>query len=402
MYVSREQEDYVKHKIAHIQNFIKSKKLDGWLLYDFSGLNTIALEITGISGVQTRRWFYFIPAEDDPVALIHRIEVDTFKELPGNKIMYVGWRELEIKLQNILKNARRIAMEYSPKNAIPYVSMIDAGTIEIIKGLGKEVVSSADLVSRFQATWDEKAYENHMYAAKSLIKIKDEAFEFVRQKMLKKETLTEYQLQQFIWEKYGEYGLIADEYPLASTKHNTGNPHYTPTEDNSLKIELDNLVLIDIYAKKSKPGGIYSDITWMAFTGAEVPKKYADIFSIVSQARDQAVEFIRKHHQSGETIYGWQVDDIARGVITDKGYGDYFVHRTGHSLGLEVHYKGPNIDNLETKDERELINRVGFTIEPGIYLNEFGVRSEINVFMSPEGPTVTTEPNQQEIIPLLK
>jgi Xaa-Pro dipeptidase len=392
----------VKHKIAQIQDFIKSKGLDGWLLYDFRGLNSIALEITGIEGVQTRRWFYFIPAKGNPVALIHRIEVDTFNVLSGKKILYVSWRELEVKLQEILKNARRIAMEYSPHNAIPYVSLVDAGTIEMIKGLGKEVVSSADLVSRFQATWDKKDYENHSYAAKSLIKIKDEAFAFVRQNMLKKETLTEYQLQQFIYKKYSEYGLVSDELPLASTKNNTGNPHYTPTESTSLKIELENLVLIDIFAKKNEPKGIYSDITWMAFTGEKVPEKHADIFSIVCQARDKAVELIRKRHKSGENVFGWEVDDAARGVIRDKGYGDYFVHRTGHSLGLDVHYKGPNIDNLETKDERMLIPNVGFTIEPGIYLDEFGVRSEINVFMSADGPVVTTVPLQQEIIPLLK
>lgn len=392
----------MKYKISDIQDFIKTKGLDGWLLYDFHGLNKIAIEITDISGVQTRRWFFFIPANGEPIALIHRIEMDTFKEFPCNKISYVGWKEMQQKLKDILKGCKKIAMEYSPANAVPYVSLVDAGTIEIIKAFDIEIASSADLVARFQATWDEKAYENHIYAAKSLIQIKDDAFDYVREKILKKEKLTEYQLQQFILDKYKERELISLDPPLASTKQNTGNPHYTPDEKSSIVIEADDLILIDIFAKKDEPDGIYADITWMAFVGTEVTKKYAEIFAIVCQARDQAVEFISKNCQAGKEVYGWQVDDVARSVISDHGYGDYFIHRTGHSLGLEVHYNGPNIDNLETRDERALIPRVGFTIEPGIYLEEFGVRSEINVFMNPQGPEITTQPIQKEIVPLLK
>jgi len=260
----------VKYKISEIQKFIKTKGLDGWLLYDFHELNKIAIEITGILGVQTRRWFFFIPPEGKPVALIHRIEMDTFREFPGEKISYIGWRELEKKLKDVLKGCQKIAMEYSPGNAVPYVSLVDAGTIEIIKGFGIEVASSADLVAYFQATWDDEAYENHVYAAKSLIQIKDETFAYVREKILQKERLTEYQLQQFIWDKYKEKGLVSSEPSLASTKRNTGNPHYTPIESSSLVIEEDDLILIDIFAKKDEPEGIYADITWMAFVGTEV------------------------------------------------------------------------------------------------------------------------------------
>jgi len=392
----------VKHSIAEIQRHLKAKGFDGWLFYDFQGLNTIARDITALSGMQTRRWFLFIPAEGEPVALIHRIEEDSYKELPGRRVSYIGWRDLEKKLRELLKGNRRIAMEYSPGNAIPYVSRVDAGTLEMIKGIGVEVVSSADLVAYFQATWDERAYESHILAAKGLYQIKDEAFRFIRQKILGKEKLTEYQLQQFIWNKYKEQGLISIDLPIAATKRNTGNPHYSPEEDSCLIIEEGDLVLIDLWAKKDVPEGIYADITWMAYVGAQVAKEYAEVFHIVKQARDQAVEFIRQNHKSGKEIYGWQVDDVARGIINQKGYGANFLHRTGHSLGAEVHYNGPNIDNLETRDERALIPRVGFTIEPGIYLEKFGVRSEIDVFMSPQGPEVTTQPIQQEIFTILK
>jgi len=392
----------MKIRISEVQDFLRSKNFDGWILYDFHHINPIAYELTGLSGMQTRRWYLFIPSQGEAVALIHQIEKKNYPELDVPKMTYVGWRDMEAKLSQLLKGSRVVAMEYSPRNSIPYVSRVDAGTLELVKGMGVEVVSSADLVQYFEARWDHDLYQTHKYAAGELMKIKDETFEMVSQKLRKGEELSEYSVQQWVVEQYRRHALVSTEEPIVAVNANAANPHYLPTKEVHQPIKKGALLLLDIWARQDIAKSAYADITWMAYNSDEVPKRYAEVFDVVKIARDRGVELIREKVERGEKVYGWQVDEVTRDFIKNKGYGDYFFHRTGHSLGLiDVHGNGVNMDNLETRDDRELITGVGFTIEPGIYLPEFGVRSEIDVFMGEKGVEVTTSPPQEAIIPLL-
>ena len=352
--------------------------------------------------MQTRRWYLFIPSRGEAVALLHQIEKENYPELDVPKMTYVGWHDMEAKLSQLLKGSRVVAMEYSPRSSIPYVSKVDAGMLELIKEMGVEVVSSANLVQYFEARWDHNLYQTHKYAAGELMKIKDETFDMVAQKLTKGEELSEYSVQQWVMDCYRRHGLVTTEAPIVAVNANAANPHYNPTKEIHQPIKKGDLLLLDIWARQDMAKSAYADITWMAYAGEEVPQKYNELFAVVKGARDKAVEFIKEKVKQGEKVYGWQVDDVTRGFIKSKGYADYFFHRTGHSLGLnDVHGNGVNMDNLETKDERELIPGVGFTIEPGVYLPEFGVRSEIDVFMGKEGVEVTTAPPQEAIIPLL-
>jgi len=392
----------MKIKVPEVQDFLRSQKLDGWLIYDFHHINPIAYELTGLTGMQTRRWYLFIPSRGEAVALLHQIEKENYPELDVPKITYVGWRDMEAKLSQLLKGSRVVAMEYSPCNSIPYVSKVDAGTLELVQGIGVEVVSSANLVQYFEARWDHNLYQTHKYAAGELMKIKEETFEMVSQKLKKGEELSEYSVQQWVVERYRSHGLVSTEEPIVAVNANAGNPHYLPTREVHQPIKKGDLLLLDIWARQDIEKSGYGDITWMAYAGEEVPRRYAEVFEVVRGARDRGVEFIKEKVERGEKVYGWQVDEVTRDFIKNKGYGDYFIHRTGHSLGItDVHGNGVNMDNLETRDERELIPGVGFTIEPGVYLPEFGVRSEIDVFMGEKGVEVTTSPPQKEIIPLL-
>jgi len=392
----------MKIKVPEVQDFLRSQKLDGWLIYDFHHINPIAYELTGLTGMQTRRWYLFIPSRGEAVALLHQIEKENYPELDVPKITYVGWRDMEAKLSQLLKGSRVVAMEYSPCNSIPYVSKVDAGTLELVQGIGVEVVSSANLVQYFEARWDHNLYQTHKYAAGELMKIKEETFEMVSQKLKKGEELSEYSVQQWVVERYRSHGLVSTEEPIVAVNANAGNPHYLPTREVHQPIKKGDLLLLDIWARQDIEKSGYGDITWMAYAGEEVPRRYAEVFEVVRGARDRGVEFIKEKVERGEKVYGWQVDEVTRDFIKNKGYGDYFIHRTGHSLGItDVHGNGVNMDNLETRDERELIPGVGFTIEPGVDLPEFGVRSEIDVFMGEKGVEVTTSPPQKEIIPLL-
>jgi len=392
----------MKIRVSEVQDFLQSQKVDGWLIYDFHHINPIAYELTGLTGMQTRRWYLFIPSRGEAVALLHQIEKENYPELDVPKITYIGWRDMEAKLSQLLKGSRLVAMEYSPRSSIPYVSKVDAGTLELVKGMGVEVVSSADLVQYFEARWDHNLYQTHKYAAGELMKIKEETFEMVSQKLKEGEELSEYSVQQWVVERYRSHGLVSTEEPIVAVNANAGNPHYLPTREVHQPIKKGDLLLLDIWARQDIEKSGYGDITWMAYAGEKVPGRYAEVFEVVKGARDRGVEFIKEKVERGEKVYGWQVDEATRDFIRDKGYGDYFIHRTGHSLGItDVHGNGVNMDNLETRDERELIPGVGFTIEPGVYLPEFGVRSEIDVFMGEKGVEVTTSPPQKEIIPLL-
>ncbi|MCI0330776.1 MAG: Xaa-Pro peptidase family protein [candidate division Zixibacteria bacterium] len=408
----------MKEKIKAAQKYLRENNLDGWLLYDFRRSNPMAAEFMAIHGQQTRRWFYFIPKEGEPQGLYHRIEYHNFDGVPGKRELFSAWKELEAKLGKMLSGTKKVAMEYSPRNAIPYVSRVDAGTIELVRSFGVEVVSSADLIQTFQAVLTPAEYETHLYAAKALNEIKDKAFARIAEKIKSDQPTDEYEVQQFIWNEYAKYGMTADSPPIVAVNANAANPHYLPTAEASSSIKKGDLVLIDMWAKKDSAGAIYGDMTWMGYVGDKLPEDIAKIWTVLVEARDKAIGYMNLMFANGRKVYGYEVDDCVRGVIEKAGYGPNFTHRTGHSIGVEVHGNGVNIDNFETQDRRELVPGVCFSIEPGIYFEgKYGFRSEIDVFIGYHpahkvasdafvgaGPhvEVTTQPVQKEILLLLK
>ncbi|MEW6365459.1 MAG: M24 family metallopeptidase [Acidobacteriota bacterium] len=388
--------------IEGIQRVLSESQLDAWLLYDFQGLNPIALRMIGREGAMlTRRWFYLIPAEGIPVALVHKIEEQQFKGLPGRLRTFTSWQSMEKGLKDLLKGKTRIAMEYSPRCAIPYISRVDAGTAELVRAFGATIVSSADMVQYFTSRWSDAEFETHREAAESLLKIVEMSFEEIGRRVRAGEPVDEYGIQEFIWQKYDEMGLVADSRPIVAADENTGNVHYEPAPAQSRPIQPNHLVLLDVWAKKKTQSSVYADITWMGYVGETPPDKYREIFEIVTGARDAALDLVQRAAQEGLTLKGWEVDEMARNHIARAGYGPFFIHRTGHSLGYEDHFTGVNLDNLESRDERMLIPGVGFSIEPGIYQKDFGVRSEINVFVGRGSAICTTTP-QREIVAILK
>jgi len=323
-------------------------------------------------------------------------------QLPGEPVYYVSWEQQRDLLKGLLKGCRRIAMQYSPMNAVPYVSRVDAGTIELIRSFGIEVVSSADLIQCFEAVWTDRQLESHQYAASALRRIVDEAFDHVREAVSKGRRLTESGLQQFILSRIHEAGMITSSAPIVAVDGHSADPHYGPAAESSAMIERDNLLLIDLWAKQAQIGSVYADITWTAYTGSQVPAKQRDVFDLVRQGRDAAVEFVHSRIKGGRAPFGYEVDAVCRSVIEAAGYGSHFVHRTGHSIGEEVHGNGANIDGLETHDTRRLMPRTCFSIEPGIYLpGEFGIRSELDVYVSEHDVHVFGLPLQQVLSPLL-
>ena len=398
------EEEYVRDMESHIkqaQQFLQKNNLAGWLLYDFRGLNPIAREFVRPQGMVTRRWFYFVPQSGRPFALVHQIEKKSFGKIFGYVETYASREELVHKLKQILPGRNIILMEYSAKGNNPYVSYVDAGMFELIRSLGAKIESSQDLVQNLLARWDQKEYQSHQEAAQILFEIKNLAFKHVADWTRKNQNLTEYDLQQFILKEFEKNGLVTDSGPDCAVNRNSANPHYSPTKENSQPIRNGDFLLIDMWGKKNTPGSMYADITWVAYVGEKVPDKYSMIFKIVAQARDFAIDYLKRNWPKSD-VQGWQVDDAARQVIRKAGYADFFTHRTGHSLGKTIHSWGVNLDNFETRDERRIIPGVGFTIEPGIYLKDFGIRSEINLYAGEQGIKITTLPLQQEIIPLLK
>jgi len=392
-----------KSLIDRIQSHLNAEQIDGWLFYYFKKNDPIALSILGLTdGHMTRRWFYYVPAKGEPVKLVHGIELSTLDSLPGTKEVYVGWKQLEQKLQEVLGDAKNIAMQYSPKNAVPYISRVDAGTIELIRGLGKNVVTSGNLVQAFEASWTQAQLSTHVYAVEMLRKIVFEAFKKVKMLIDKGEPVTEYDIQQYIMGRFEHYEMTTYSPPIVAVNEHSGQPHYQPTEKVFSPIRKGDFLLLDIWAKKNNiRDAIYGDITWTGYVGTEVPTEYVKIFDIVKGARDAALDYVKNAVEKDETLYGWQVDEVARTYIRERGYADYFIHRTGHSIGTEVHGNGANLDNLETKDERTLIYNHGFSIEPGIYLKEFGVRSEIDVYIERGKTVVAGGPIQEKIVPIL-
>ena len=388
--------------IKAIQTALRAEGLDGWLFYDHHRRDPIAGRILGLSanGLATRRWFYFIPSKGEPRKLVHRIEAGMLDSLPGKKTEYSSWEELHKNLGKLLGGAKSVAMQYSPKNNIPYIGLVDAGTVELVRKLGAKVESSADLVQLFEASWTPEQLESHLEAGKIIDRITSVAFARAGAIIREGKPLTEFELKEWILGQFKANSLEAEDGPVVAVPPNNGNPHYEPTREHSKAIHAGDLLLLDIWAKFKKPGSVFYDITWVGYLGDRVPEKYAKIFGIVKQARDAAVRFVKESVAAKRRIHGWEVDRAARSVIEKARYGKYFVHRTGHSIGQDVHGNGANMDGLETRDDRCLVPHTCFSVEPGIYLPEFGVRSEVNVYVG-EGEARTTGAVQQEIIPIL-
>lgn len=387
--------------LEKIQSAISSIGADGWLFFDFHNRDHLGLRILGMNtkGLSTRRWYYYVPASGEPTKLAHRVEPTKLDHLPGNKLMYSSWRELHSNLKDILGTPRKIAMQYSPLNAIPYVSIADGGTVDLVRSFGHEIVSSADLVSQFEALLDEKAVKSHFKAGRLVDSVLDEAFNEVRKSVRSKKYKTEFEIQQFILKKFKANGLFTDDPPIVGTNEHPANPHFAPTPKGSRKIKPGDKLLIDLWAKLDKPGAIYYDITWCAFIGDEPPAEYVRAFHAVRDARRAGFRFLNEKLGSSAPVAGWEVDDVCRNVVKEAGYGEYFTHRTGHSIGEEVHGNGPNIDNFETQDTRTLVPGCLFSLEPGIYIEgSMGVRSELNAFIHADRTASITGREQDELV----
>jgi Xaa-Pro dipeptidase len=391
-------------RVAEIQAALRDARLDGWLFYDFRHSDPLAYRILKLDEnmLASRRWFYYVPASGEPVKIVQSIEQFKLDSLPGKKLVFRGWKELQERLREVLKSKSRIAMQYSPMNDIPYISRVDAGTIELVRSFGVEPVTSAELVQKFEAVFSPAQYQMHVEASDKMHRIIQEAFAEIARRIRANEPTTEWDIAQFMLRRYREEGM-EQEPMIVAVNANTANPHYMPTKDKRLPIKRGDFVLIDAATKLNKPDAVATDQTWTAYVGETVPDEYTKIFNIVREARDSAVGFIRKNVRAGKPIRGAEVDDVSRGVITRAGFGEQFTHRTGHSIGEETHGNGVNIDDFETRDSRRIIPGVCFSIEPGIYLEgKFGVRSEINVYVSDKDIEVTGQPIQTEIIPILK
>ena len=394
-------------RVRDIQASLKDAGLDGWLFYDFRGSDPLAYRILKMDthGITSRRWFYFVPADGEPVKIVHSIERDKLDSLPGSKKIFLPWQQLQSHIKETLNaaGARQIAMQYTQENAIPYISRVDAGTIELIRSFGVEPVSSADLVQRFEAVWTNEQLQSHLTAADNIHNIIHEAFAEIRRRIKAGEPTTEYDIQQFIVGRYEDHGMTCDgDHPIVSVNANSAIPHYGPTSEIFSPIQRGDFVLLDVWAKLKKPGAVYADQTWTGYVGETIPEKYTKIFNIVRDARDAAVAFVQENISAGREIMGADVDNVSRGVIFDAGYGDKFLHRTGHSIGEEVHGNGANIDNLETRDSRKIIPRTCFSIEPGIYLEgDFGVRSELDVYVGDDEAYATGQPVQRDLVAIL-
>ena len=388
--------------VAGIQAALRADGLDGWLLYDFHGSNPIAARLAGVADgahMTTRRWYYLIPANGSPRALVHAIERHNLEALPGDTTVYSARTQLDAGLDRLLQGMRRIAMEYSPMCAIPYLSRLDAGTAELIRARGVEIVSSGDLVQRFEAAWTPAQYETHRRASEALYRIKDRAFARASAALKNGERLTEYQLQQEMVRWFEDEGLVSDHPPDVAFGANAGNPHYLPDAKRSAVIGRDEVLLLDLWGKLPDAGAVFADITWVGFTAARPAAEAASAFDAIVRARDAAVALVEEAALTGRELHGWEVDRAAMDVLKQSGYTQHILHRTGHSLGESVHGNGVHMDDYETHDDRRILPGTGFTVEPGLYFDTFGVRTEINVFRG-DRDAVVTGPRQAELVAL--
>lgn len=387
--------------IKAIQSAIRLAGLDGWLFCDFHNRDELAYRILNLDFERftSRRWFYLIPAEGEPVCLVSRVEPSRLSALPGEKRTYLSWRELAQSLSALVQG-RRVAMQYSPDDAIPYISLAPAGMVDLVRSAGAEVVSSADLVQIFEAVIGSEGFDSHMRAGHKVHAIKDEAFALIGSAVSAGRTLTEYDVQQFILKRFEEEELdCLGEWPIVGANDHQADPHFGPTPENTVVFKPGDKILIDLWAKLKEPGAIFYDITWCGFVGNEPPPDYVRIFEVVRDARNAAVAFVRDRFARGQACFGYEVDDACRNVVRSAGFGDYFIHRTGHSIGVQVHGNGVNIDNLETQDQRRLVPGICFSVEPGIYLpTNMAVRTEIDVFIKPDGEVVVTGPEQESLL----
>src|ERR1051326_1439779 len=383
--------------LQQIQQALRDQKFDAWLFYDHHHRDPIAYRVLGLREelMVTRRWFYLIPAKGEPQKLVHRIESHHLDPLPGQKHEYSGWQELFEKLLQILAPYQTLAMQYSPNNIIPYIGMVDAGTVELLRSFGKKIVSSGDLVARFEAVWSEEQIASHFAARDVIDRVTAEAFKEIGRRVRNAGT-HEYEMQQWMVEAMRRDNVIADEGPIVGVNKNSADPPFEPRADRSTPIKEGDLVLIDIWGKKNSPGAVYYDITWTGVVG-QPTDRHCQIFDIVRAGRDAGIAKVKEAIAARHKLAGWEVDEATRSSIQSAGYGQYFVHRTGHSIGVAIHANGANMDNLETKDEREILPNTCFSIEPGVYLPEFGVRSEVNMLVRPGSAEVTGRV-QQELV----
>lgn len=384
-----------------IQAELQKAGFDGWLFFDHHLRDPLAYHVLGLDLAShvTRRWYYFIPARGEPRGLVHRVEPHVLHILPGPKTLYARWQEQEAGLRRILQGATKVAMQYSPRCAVPYVANVDAGTVELVRSLGVDVMSSAELIQVFEAKWTPAQLEMHLEAGRRVDVIRAEAFDFIQHATRAGQPLDEYGVQQFVMRRFQDRGLVTNHPPIVGANVNAADSHYCPPETGSAPIRGGDLVLLDLWAKLDQPDAVYYDITWMAYCGERVPDPMVKAFAVVVGARDAGIQLVQEAMAAGRTLRGFEVDDAVAGYIQARGYGDNIRHRTGHSIGREVHGVGANIDNMETHDERPIIPWTCFSIEPALYLPDFGVRTEINLFVE-EGTARVTGAMQTEFVTL--
>ena len=384
--------------IEAVQAAIRDANLDGWLMADFRGANVLAGRVLGLAEAhRSRRWCYFVPADGPAQKLVHRIESAALDTLPGDKTVYLRWQEYEAGLQTMLGNAKRVAMEYSPRNAIPYIARVDAGTVELVQSCGVEVVSSGDLIQLFEATWTDEQWKLHQRAAKLLDESFGMAWAAIAEHIRDRGYSTELDIQALIMKFFQEHDAVTDHPPIVGVGPHSGDPHYAPDVTSNTRIEPGSFVLIDQWAKIDQPGAVFADFTRVGYVGDDVPDEINKVFKIVIAGRDASIDKVKRAFAAEESLQGWMVDAVCRDVIDKAGYGEFFTHRTGHNIGLETHGNGCHMDSLETKEERSVMPRTCFSVEPGIYLPEFGVRSEINVYVDENKQVHVTGNPQTEI-----
>ena len=392
-------------ELDRIQQALYSEGIDSWLFYDFRKSNHVAYQVLKLptDGLYTRRWFYFVPVQGAPSALVSAVEPHVLRSLSGERRVFRTWQEMRAHLGELLRPGMRVAMEYSPMNAIPTMSRVDAGMLELVRSYGVEVVSSANLAQRFVAQLSDEQVESHREAGRRMIAVKDNLFAALGDDLRAGIALDEYSVQQRFLALLQQVGLIVPDLPHVAVNANAGNPHYEPTSDIHSSIRRGDLILFDFWAHLPEPGSIFADYTWMAFagTGDEIPARQREVFEIVRRARDSGITFVREQLATGQRPQGCQIDDVARAVIASAGHADYFIHRTGHSIGTVLQANGANLDNFETQDERVLLPQTCCSMEPGIYLPEFGVRSEVNLLIHERDVEVTGVPMQEEIVALM-
>lgn len=392
-------------ELGPIQDALKEQGLDGWLLYDFKGSNPLTRSILDLAGRKpfSRRFFYLVPVEGTPIKLVHAIESGALDHLPGEKRVYLRWQELEAGVGALVRGRSKLAMEYSPRNANPYISRVDAGTIELVRSFGVEVVSSGDLVGRFESIWDDQQWATHQRAAKVCRSAYDVAFGLIADRVRRDGSVMETEVQKAILDHFEANGLTTDGPPIVGVGPHSGDPHYETTPETDTPIREGDFVLVDLWAKVKQPRAVYADYTRVGFVGQTVPGEYEELFQVVVKARDAGIALVKQAFAAGRPLRGQEIDDAVRKVVVEAGHGPHFNHRTGHNIGQDDHGNGAHLDNLETRDDRQILRRTCFSIEPGIYLKKFGVRTEVDVFIDADGNVhVTGGDPQTTVLPILQ